>query len=175
MDFGAGHDLAVGQAGWGDMAGTPIYMAPEVLSEGAWSPAADLYSLGVLLFFLVTGGYPVEGRTFTDVALAYALGHRRLLVDSRPGLPENFVRIVERALAARDRRYATAGAMMHDLADTIPGSGGRREIRTTDGQTIERAEPPIETTPHAEAPAKQAGGLARLRWVRWVPQARAAC
>jgi hypothetical protein len=164
MDFGTGHDLAVGQAGWGDMAGTPIYMAPEVLSEGAWSPAADLYSLGVLLFFLVTGGYPVEGRTFTDVALAYALGHRRLLVDSRPGLPENFVRIVERALAPRDRRYATAGQMMHDLADAIPGSGGRRDEPVS--QRVGVTAVPVESAVRVPQALSDRGDKPKARWGR---------
>jgi len=125
MDFGAGRELLVGRAGWSDMAGTPVYMAPEVLAGGTWSTAADVYSLGVLLYFLVTGRYPVEGRTLTDIALAHGLGQHRLLADCRPGLPEGFVRVVEHALASRpELRHRSAGAMMHDLAEAIPGSSG---------------------------------------------------
>jgi serine/threonine-protein kinase len=120
MDFGAGRDVT-GQGPWTDMAGTPIYIAPDVLAGGAWTTTADVYSLGVLLFFLVTGRYPVEGRTLTDIALAHALGQQRLLVDIRPGLPEAFVRVVQRALAMK---YRTAGAMMRDLAEAIPGGAG---------------------------------------------------
>jgi serine/threonine-protein kinase len=125
MDFGAGRDVSGAREGWNDMSGTPLYMAPEVLAGAGWSPAADVYSLGVLLFFLVTGRYPIEGRTMSDIAIAHGLGRRQLLADSRPGLPEGFVKVVERALTPQpDRRYRSAGAMMRELAEAIPGGSG---------------------------------------------------
>ena len=131
MDFGAGWELT--DRG-GDRAvsptGTPLYMAPELLSGQVPSVASDIYSLGVLLFFLVTGEHPVQGRTITDVVLAHGLGRRRLLSDARPDLSEAFVRVVERALAASpDRRYATAGAMLQALVEAIPSNAPTRPER----------------------------------------------
>jgi tRNA A-37 threonylcarbamoyl transferase component Bud32 len=123
MDLGAGRDTAVADAC--ELAGTPAYMAPEVLSGGAASAASDLYSLGVLLFYLVTSDFPVPGRTIFDIALAHSRGRRLLLPDRRPDVPEPFVRVVEHALSpAADRRPPTAGAMMAELAAAIPRDAG---------------------------------------------------
>src|SRR5262245_8682609 len=54
MDFGAGRFLGTA----GGLAGTPLYLAPEVLAGGPPTAASDLYSLGVVLFHLLTGDYP---------------------------------------------------------------------------------------------------------------------
>lgn len=124
MDFGAGRELTEAtQSVTSEVTtGTPLYMAPEVLAGRPASPASDIYSLGVLLYFIVTGEYPIEGRTVTDIVVAHGLGRRRLLSDCRPDLPNEFVRVVERALSpSPGQRQQTAGAMMNDLADAMPG------------------------------------------------------
>jgi serine/threonine protein kinase len=43
-------------------------MAPEVIEEGQQSVRSDVYSLGVLLYYLVTGDYPVNARTVDRTA-----------------------------------------------------------------------------------------------------------
>ena len=63
MDFGAGQDTSSSGVGRASIAGTPLYMAPEVLAGEAPSAISDVYSVGVLLYHLVTGEYPVEGQT----------------------------------------------------------------------------------------------------------------
>jgi hypothetical protein len=121
MDFGAGRET--GSDAGGDLAGTPLYMAPEVLHGGPASMQSDLYSVGVLLFYITTGEYPVSGRSMLDVSLAHQRGQRRLLADRRPDLPDGFVRVVERALAsAIGNRPPSAGAMMHDLSNALPSA-----------------------------------------------------
>jgi serine/threonine-protein kinase len=116
MDFSAGEDLAdlAASAPSADRpraAGTPLYAAPEIFDGAAPTPRADLYSLGVLLYHLVTGEYPVPGRSAADVRSAHQRGERRRLRDARADLPEGFVGIVERALSASpDDRFESAGA-----------------------------------------------------------------
>jgi serine/threonine protein kinase/tetratricopeptide (TPR) repeat protein len=109
MDFGAGEDVAT-RVSEGRLIGTPAYMAPELMDGGQATPQSDIYSVGVLLFWLVTGVYPVPGRTAAEVQSAQARGERRRLHDERADVPSSFVSIVERALA-RDpaARYRTAG------------------------------------------------------------------
>jgi serine/threonine-protein kinase len=114
MDFGAGHDLKSARPDSPSRrAGTPIYLAPEVLAGEPSTVASDIYSIGVLLYFLATGSYPVDGHTRTEVAQQHQ-GHEphRLLRDVRPDLPEPFIHIVERATALRpEDRYQTAGEL----------------------------------------------------------------
>ena len=118
MDFGTGLDQTTDAAGEAsDLAGTPLYMAPELLEGQAASVRSDVYSVGVLLYRLVTRSYPVEGRSVAEVRDAHARGARTLLRDARPDLPENFVQVVERALSPQpEDRYASPGLMEAALA-----------------------------------------------------------
>jgi hypothetical protein len=119
MDFGAGRHVS--ESRLSDLSGTPLYLAPELFTGQAASPASDLYSLGVLLFYLVTRAYPVEGRSLTEIVLRHNNGERTLLSDLRPDLPGRFVQVVQRALAAAPQeRPRSAGAMMAELMDAMP-------------------------------------------------------
>jgi hypothetical protein len=130
MDFGAGADLRndTGKS-LGTLAGTPLYLAPEIFEGAPPSVSADIYSLGVLLFHLVTRSYPVEGQTREAVQRAHQRRERRYLRDLRPDLPEAFIRVIDRAIEHEPKnRYRTAGEFENALA-TMSGSGqGRREI-----------------------------------------------
>jgi eukaryotic-like serine/threonine-protein kinase len=113
MDFGAGTAARVNQH---DVAGTPMYLAPEVFGGQPASRLSDIYSLGVLLYHLVTGAYPLSGSSRFEIQRAHSEGRIRRLRDARPDLPEDFVRVVETALASDPRqRYQTAGELEHDL------------------------------------------------------------
>lgn len=118
MDFGAGSDLKQDSPpGRAELRGTPLYLAPEVFSGHEPTRASDIYSLGVLLYHLVTASYPVAGRTRDEVKQALDRGERISLRDARPDLPETFVRIVERAIDPDPaRRYRSAGAFAAALA-----------------------------------------------------------
>jgi eukaryotic-like serine/threonine-protein kinase len=70
MDFGTGRELADDASS--DLAGTPLYLAPEVLQGQPATVRSDIYSLGVLLYHLVTGSYPVHARTVREVRRAQA-------------------------------------------------------------------------------------------------------
>jgi hypothetical protein len=118
LDFGTGGDLAFAEATGVRLVGTPLYMAPELFDGAAATVQSDVYALGVLLFYLTTGGFPVNGRTLADVRAAHRAGRRRDLSDVRPDLPISFLRVVTRATDPDpERRYASGGAMLRDLAE----------------------------------------------------------
>jgi Tol biopolymer transport system component len=128
-DFGTGLDFeAAGEPG--PLAGTPLYLAPELLEGAAPTPRSDLYSLGVVLFRLATGDYPAPGRTLNEVRSAHARGLRRTLAQARPSLPPDLVCVIDRALAVDPRdRFADAPAMREALGATrghLAAPSGRR-------------------------------------------------
>ena len=120
-DFGAGCEVQqTTDAGTRDLKGTPLCVAPEVLAGQSATPSSDVYSLGVLLYHLVTGTYPVRGRTLKEVREAHANNVRTSLAEARPDLPNGFVRTVNRALDPHpDNRYPSPAALGHELASQI--------------------------------------------------------
>ena len=113
MDFGTGRVRELpDEAAVADLAGTPLYMAPELFAGGPAATQTDIYSVGVLLFRLVTGSFPLPARSLAEVRLGHEQNRVRRLRDERSDLPSAFVSIVERALSRNPaRRYASAGEL----------------------------------------------------------------
>ena len=112
MDLGASTG-ETGRPRWG----TPSYMAPELFVGGVASAQSDLYSLGVLTFVLATAEFPVEGRTYEEIAGKHARREVRRLGDLRPDLPRGFLEAIDRVLDVDPAaRFPTAGR----LAAAIP-------------------------------------------------------
>ena len=119
MDFGAAHEMKDAEPKEHG-AGTPLYLAPEVLAGGAASVRSDIYSLGVLLHRALTGSYPVKARSRSELRTTH---DRRLAAESytvrsvRPDIPAGLARAVDRAIDPRpDRRFASALAIARALA-----------------------------------------------------------
>ncbi len=111
MDFGAGEILGKPRAG--AAAGTPLYLAPELLHGAVASRSSDIYALGVLLFFLVSRKFPVQATTWDELIAAHQRHERVRLEDVRPDMPAAFVDVVERALRTDPaHRFASAGEML---------------------------------------------------------------
>ncbi len=116
MDFGTGEALS----GTSRLVGTPLYLAPEIFRGQKASVQSDLYSVGVMLFYLVTGKFPVVAATMEQLQQAHADRRRQPLRDVRPDVPESFVRVVERALDADPvRRYRSVGELEQGLRESL--------------------------------------------------------
>jgi serine/threonine-protein kinase len=116
MDFGL-TTLPQRQTG---VAGTPTYMAPELFSGSPATVATDIYAVGVLLFYLVTGQHPVRLGGLTAKEAAAAISKRKALVDLRPDLSESFMRTVSVAMEMDPaKRYASAGQLAEALAESL--------------------------------------------------------
>jgi len=137
MDFGAGQftdDPSLGKRAQG----TPLYLSPEVLRGEDATVRSDIYAAGVLMFHLVTGRFPVEAASPTDLLEMHARGRRRRLRDERPDLPESFIAIVERAIDPDPaRRYASAGEMEAKLS----GEPSTRPLLVPPARPVQPAAP----------------------------------
>ena len=119
MDFGTGRELE--DDATSDLAGTPLYLAPEVLQGQRATVRSDIYSLGVLLYHLVAGSYPVQARTVREVRTAHERGERTAVQTARRDMPPKLARVIERAIDARpEQRYESADALCADLAALRP-------------------------------------------------------
>jgi hypothetical protein len=139
MDLGAGRSRDETPAD-GDSTGTPLYMAPELLAGGAASERSDVYSLGVLLYRLVSGTHPVSARNLEQLRTAHAEGRRTPLAARRPDLAPTVREVIERACDPDpDRRLQSAADFEQALRDalretvtaraTVRSAGARRWAR----------------------------------------------
>jgi serine/threonine protein kinase len=120
MDFGAGRH---GDSPVQDLAGTPLYMASEVLLGSAPTVQSDVYALGVLLFYLLTGTYPLYGTNVQELRRLHERldASRRprsiagLLLDLGPGVPAPLAHCVAQALAPIEERYKSAAELRSAL------------------------------------------------------------
>ena len=92
---GAEEDATVTRAGW--VHGTPAYMSPEVCNGARADARSDVYSLGAVLYFLLTGTPPVHGAT---TAAAVMVAH----VSEQPDQPSQRVPVPRRPRAGRHAR-----------------------------------------------------------------------
>ena len=120
-DFGTGLELDDDEGTETTLAGTPVYLAPEVLKGGAATPRSDVYSLGVLLFHLVSGSYPVTGRSIAEIKRAHVTGARARLIDLRPDVPIAFAEAVERAIAPDPAARLASAAQVEQLLERSIG------------------------------------------------------
>jgi hypothetical protein len=129
LDFGlargAGVDLTT-LTRTGTILGTPGYMSPEQFDAHGVDERSDLYSLGVVLFEVLTGRLPFTGRTPIAVALAHKTEPPPLPRAVRPGIPAWLERAVLRCLEKDPaRRFASAAELAAELRRPREGHSPR--------------------------------------------------
>jgi len=128
-DFGLAKmmEASVQLTGTGVGIGTPAYMSPEQGQGETVDSRTDVYSLGVMLYEMVTGRMPYQADT--PLALVYKHVHVPLPLPRAilPSLPEAVERVILRAMAKdADDRFKTAGEMVHALDAAVRSAEGSR-------------------------------------------------
>ncbi|HEX3775713.1 MAG TPA: protein kinase [Polyangiaceae bacterium] len=123
IDFGiaklrAATEYQKGLTRAGVVMGTPEYMAPEQLfAANDVDHRADLYSLGVILFEMLSGKRPADGDDVETIVAQVVSKNVKRLQDLEPNLPPGLIAVVDRALMPdREQRFATALEMRLALA-----------------------------------------------------------
>jgi serine/threonine protein kinase len=133
LDFGiAKQDEMPGQSVvtmTGTMMGTPEFMSPEqVLSAKGVDHRSDLWSLGVVAYYALTGGVPFSGETLGSVCVAIAAGEFVPASTCEPGLPPAIDRWFDRALAVvPEDRFQTARDMARAFSKALGPLGKPQE------------------------------------------------
>ncbi|MFZ4395230.1 MAG: protein kinase domain-containing protein [Kiritimatiellia bacterium] len=123
----------------GGIHGTPLFIAPEVLKGGPDTPRSDVYSLGVMLYLLLTGQPPFEGKTLDDVLKAQMLAVSFPIGEHVPTLNSATREIVRRAMKRNPAdRYADGQAIGDDIRAALC-----------------KLSPPAAALPAAPLPAKR--------------------
>jgi serine/threonine protein kinase/Tfp pilus assembly protein PilF len=134
MDFGIARALkAKGITEEGLMIGTPDYMSPEQTEAKDVDHRSDIYSLGVVLYEMVTGRVPFEGDTPLSIAMKQKSEAPRDPMELNAQIPEGLSHVILKCLEKdRKKRYQNAEKLLHELTKM------EKDILTKERIPIER-------------------------------------
>jgi serine/threonine-protein kinase len=145
--------------------GTATYAAPEQAKGERVDARADIFSTGVLLYEMLTGTWPFQGKTSVDVRHAVLHGEPQPLAEARPGgAPAQLQLILDHAMAKDPKqRYQKVGELRDDL---------RGVMRAVEAGGAQGFEPMTTIAPRHLAGTSRMGRA--LRWLRGVTGDRTA-
>jgi eukaryotic-like serine/threonine-protein kinase len=146
-DFGIARAGASQMTEAGSIVGTAQYLSPEQARGTAVDQRSDLYSLGIVLYELVTGTLPFNGDTPVEIAMKHLSQTPELPSSLRPELPHELDLVVTRALAKDpDERYQSAEEMDADLERLSRGAAVSPETEESATQIMRAPSGPMSAT-----------------------------
>jgi len=123
MDFGIARSLKVkGITGAGVMIGTPEYMSPEQVEGKDVDKRSDIYSLGVILYEMVTGQVPFEGDTPFTIGVKHKSETPKDPKEHNSQIPEDLSRVILKCMEKdKENRYQNAGELSLELTGIEKG------------------------------------------------------
>jgi serine/threonine protein kinase len=102
----------------GALSGTPAYISPEAVKGGRVDGRADLYSLGIILYEMITGEVPYSGDSSWSIMLQHVNEPPPRLDDVRPDAPPLVTNLIERAMAKEaEERFQSATEFRHAIRE----------------------------------------------------------
>jgi serine/threonine protein kinase len=122
-DFGIAHVADLGLTQAGDILGTPYYMAPEQTLAETPLPQTDLWALGVVLYYCLTGRRPFEGADFSEIKRRIRLGVFRPVSELAGPVDPELVSLVDVLLAMDPAQRGTASSAASHLKRYLDKTG----------------------------------------------------
>lgn len=169
-DFGIARVIDATTTATTTVYGSVPYVSPEQASGEPVGPASDLYSLGCVIFEMLTGRPPFVGDTPTATISQHLHRDPPALLELRPDATSDVETVVRRLLAkSPDQRYPTAAALARDLrrlADSQPPDHATAVLppAVTDTTMVIQPEPDAADSRATSSPSGPRGGR---RWI-WV-------
>lgn len=164
------------RSGTGKLIGSIFFMAPEQFETGAVSVQTDIYALGCLFYYLLTGCYPFYGETSVQVMAAHMTGKFQPIRSIRPDLPEALCKWVESHFVLKpEHRFSSCQVSLDlleelDLVDTAEvfalsskktsDSIGSRLVRPITIDSLKQSEPTAPLTSYDSLLTATRGGKA---------------
>ncbi|MGZ8717250.1 MAG: Stk1 family PASTA domain-containing Ser/Thr kinase [Gaiellaceae bacterium] len=146
-DFGIARAGASQMTEAGSIVGTAQYLSPEQARGTGVDQRSDLYSLGIVLYELLTGTLPFNGDTPVEIAMKHLSQTPALPSATRPELPRELDFVVTRALAKDpDERYQSAEQMDADLERLARGAAVSAETEESATQIMRAPTGPMSAT-----------------------------
>jgi len=143
-DFGIARAGTSQMTETGSIVGTAQYLSPEQARGGEVDPRSDLYSLGVVLYELLTGKTPFDGETPVEIAMKHLSTTPKPPSKLRPDVPPELDMVVLRALAKNpEDRYQSADEMEADLERVARGARVAAATVDTATQVLRRPTPAV--------------------------------
>jgi len=161
-DFGIARSGTSQMTETGSIVGTAQYLSPEQAKGAEVDQRSDLYSLGVVLYELLTGKTPFEGDTPVEIAMKHLSNTPKPPSELRKDIPPELDMVVLRALAKNpDDRYQSADEMEGDLDRVARGLPVAAATVDTATQVMRRPPPPAPAEPTAATMIAPVPGAAR--------------
>jgi serine/threonine-protein kinase len=140
-DFGIARSLeAQGLTATGRVLGTTDYVSPEQALGHEVTAQSDIYSLGIVLYEMLTGEAPFKADTQVAVAMKHVRDPLPDVQKRRPEISAALAAVVERATAKETRnRYASVAEMVHDLEEVLAIEAARTGQATGEATTVLRS------------------------------------
>jgi len=156
-DFGIARSGASQMTEAGSIVGTAQYLSPEQARGAPVDPRSDLYSLGIVLYEMLTGNVPFTGDTPVEIAMKHLSQIPEPPSKLRPEVPHDLDAVVMRALSKEpDQRYGSTEEMDADLARVARGVAVAPETEEAMTQVLSAVGAPTAATmitrPRAVAP-----------------------
>jgi serine/threonine-protein kinase len=137
-DFGIARSLeAQGLTATGRVLGTTDYVSPEQALGHEVTGQSDIYSLGIVLYEMLTGETPFKADTQVAVAMKHVRDALPDVQRRRPEISASLAAVVERSTAKETQnRYATVGEMVHDLEEVLAIEAARTGQATGEATTV---------------------------------------